>query len=351
MEADAVGAAVVDGDEHRRLALAGPGGGQVGAPHRVHRLGDDGAVVGARAAGRADPRGGEQAVHAHQPQHPALGGAHAGVAQPGPDLPVPLAVEGAGGEHGADRLQQRRIRHRPDRAGTPRRLGGRRRGAGRRWRGPPARPGTPGPGRRACRRWARRSGSWPRPPPGQRAPALQGGDLGFEQFALEQHLAEPGLQPLAFERLTISGAGGQARLASGQEGVAPGGQRRRGDARASATPSPGPRPAADGAPHPVCAAATSAHPGQAHSPASFLPSSSTSSRGQRPLVRCPVQPWCGGPTTTPLGSSPGMATAPQTRSAPSNAALLSAHRPTYPRPPEQRSQLSQQPAALHCPKM
>jgi hypothetical protein len=57
------------------------------------------------------------------------------------------------------------------------------------------------------------------------------GDLGFQQFAFEQHLAEPGLQPLAFERLTISGAGGQARLASSQEGVTPGGQRRRGDAQ------------------------------------------------------------------------------------------------------------------------
>src|SRR3954452_1133562 len=48
----------------------------------------------------------------------------------------------------------------------------------------------------------------------------------------------------------------------------------------------------------------------------------------------------------PLGSSPGTATAPRTRSAPSNAALLSAHRPTYPWPPEQRSRLSQQPGAL-----
>ena len=37
VDADALGRAVVDGDEHRRLPLAGPGGGQVGAPHRVDR--------------------------------------------------------------------------------------------------------------------------------------------------------------------------------------------------------------------------------------------------------------------------------------------------------------------------
>src|SRR3954469_19634155 len=52
------------------------------------------------------------------------------------------------------------------------------------------------------------------------------------------------------------------------------------------------------------------------------------------------------PTTTPPGSSPGTATAPRTRSAPSNAALLSAYPPTYPWPPEQRSRLSQHPDAL-----
>src|SRR4051812_40492176 len=43
VDADALGRAVVDGDEHGRLALAGDRGGQVGAPHRVDRLGDDGA--------------------------------------------------------------------------------------------------------------------------------------------------------------------------------------------------------------------------------------------------------------------------------------------------------------------
>jgi hypothetical protein len=38
VDADAFGGAVVDGDEDRRLALAGDGRRQVGAPHRVHRL-------------------------------------------------------------------------------------------------------------------------------------------------------------------------------------------------------------------------------------------------------------------------------------------------------------------------
>src|ERR1700750_2711171 len=50
----------VAGTEPGRLALAGDGRGQVGAPHGVDRLGDDGAVVAARPARRADARGGEQ---------------------------------------------------------------------------------------------------------------------------------------------------------------------------------------------------------------------------------------------------------------------------------------------------
>src|SRR4051812_4114561 len=114
---------MIDGDKHRDLPLTGEGCGQVGAPHRVHRRGNDGAVVGARASGRADPGGREQVVRAHEPQDPALGRANARHAQPGPDLPVPLAVKRALGQDGADRLQQGRIRHRPNRARTPRRFG------------------------------------------------------------------------------------------------------------------------------------------------------------------------------------------------------------------------------------
>src|SRR5215216_3214493 len=114
---------MIDSDKYRDLALTREGRGQVGAPHRVHRLGNDGAVVGAWPAGRADPGGCEQIVLAHEPQHPPLGGAHARDAQPGPDLPVPLAVKGAGGQDRADRLHQRGIRHRPNRARTPQGFG------------------------------------------------------------------------------------------------------------------------------------------------------------------------------------------------------------------------------------
>src|SRR3954462_15827051 len=114
---------MIDGDKHRDLSLTRDGRGQVGAPHRVHRLGDDGAVVGAWPAGRADPRGGEEVVLAHEPQHATLGRAKACHAQSGPDLPVTLTVKGAGGQDRADRVHQRRIRHRPNRAWTPGRFG------------------------------------------------------------------------------------------------------------------------------------------------------------------------------------------------------------------------------------
>src|SRR3954463_13570593 len=114
---------MIDGHKHRDLALTGEGRGQVGAPHRVYRRGDDGAVVGARASGCPDPGGREQVVRAHEPQHATLGCAKACDAQPGPDLPVTFAVKGAGGQNRADRVHQRRIRNRPNRAWTPGRFG------------------------------------------------------------------------------------------------------------------------------------------------------------------------------------------------------------------------------------
>src|SRR4051794_15271811 len=89
---------MIDGDKHRDLSLTGYGRGQVGAPHRIHRLGNDGAVVVAWPARCTDPRGSEEVVLAHEPQHPALGRANARDAQPGPDLPVTLAVKRAGGK-------------------------------------------------------------------------------------------------------------------------------------------------------------------------------------------------------------------------------------------------------------
>src|SRR5215213_8863023 len=114
---------MIDSDKYRDLPLTREGGGQVGAPHRVHRRGDDRAVVVARTPGRANPRGCKQVVLAHEPQHPALGCANARHAQPGPDLPVALAVKGAGSQDRADCLHQRGIRHRPNRARTPGRFG------------------------------------------------------------------------------------------------------------------------------------------------------------------------------------------------------------------------------------
>src|SRR5215217_7279771 len=114
---------MIDSDQYRDLPLTGDRRGQVGAPYRVHRRGDDGAIVVARTPGRADPRGCEQVVLAHEPQHPALGGANARHAQPGPDFPVALAVKGAGSQDRADRVDQGRIRHRPDWTGTPGRFG------------------------------------------------------------------------------------------------------------------------------------------------------------------------------------------------------------------------------------
>src|SRR5688572_27614372 len=49
VNADALGRAVIDGDEHSGLALASHDRGQVGAPHQVDPLGGDRAVVGLRA--------------------------------------------------------------------------------------------------------------------------------------------------------------------------------------------------------------------------------------------------------------------------------------------------------------
>jgi len=82
VDADTLGTEMVDRDEHRRLALAGDRGRQVGAPHRVDRRGDDGAVMAARTARRADARRGEQIVLAHPPQHPPPRRPHAADAQP-----------------------------------------------------------------------------------------------------------------------------------------------------------------------------------------------------------------------------------------------------------------------------
>ena len=93
MVADALAGAVVDGKEHPDPTVSdGHGLGHVGAPHCVHRRGGDGAVMGT-LPGTADAVRREQAVLAHQPPDPPGRGADAGMAQPGPDLPVALAMQ------------------------------------------------------------------------------------------------------------------------------------------------------------------------------------------------------------------------------------------------------------------
>src|SRR5918998_6246447 len=66
MDADAVGRAVVDGDEHRRLTLAGDGRGQIGAPEGVHGT-VSGMMVPAWARG---PRGEPTREGARRPCSP-----------------------------------------------------------------------------------------------------------------------------------------------------------------------------------------------------------------------------------------------------------------------------------------
>ena len=50
MDADAFGRTMIHRDEHRGLTFTGEGRRQIGAPHRVDRVGNDGAVVVARPA-------------------------------------------------------------------------------------------------------------------------------------------------------------------------------------------------------------------------------------------------------------------------------------------------------------
>src|SRR4030088_2305049 len=76
-------------------------------------------------------------------------------------------------------------------------------GTGRRLPEAHARSDRPAPDRMVCRWTGRRCGSSLPPPPAQRAPALQVGDLLLQQLLLEEHIAEPRLQPLALECLAV----------------------------------------------------------------------------------------------------------------------------------------------------
>src|SRR3954466_254474 len=116
MVADALAGAVVDGNEHPGPAISdGHGLGHVGPPHGVHHRGGDGAIMGA-LLGTADPVWREQAVLTHQAADPPGRGADAGMAQPGPDLAVALAMQARAEDLGADVLEPRGIRAGTDRA-------------------------------------------------------------------------------------------------------------------------------------------------------------------------------------------------------------------------------------------
>src|SRR4051794_10881186 len=119
VDAQTLGGAVVDGDEHRGLALARHHRGHVGAPHEIDPLGRDRAVVGPRAVGPAGALMRQQAVLAGEPQDAAAAGADAGEAQPRPQLAVALAVEGAVRQQLPDRLDQGGVGHRAERPGPP----------------------------------------------------------------------------------------------------------------------------------------------------------------------------------------------------------------------------------------
>src|SRR4051794_22391621 len=90
-------------------------------PHitSTRSLGDDGAVVGLRAARRPRALVGQETVLAHETQDTAPAGADAGEPQPRPQLAVALTVERAVGQQPADRRDQGLVRHRAERPGPP----------------------------------------------------------------------------------------------------------------------------------------------------------------------------------------------------------------------------------------
>src|SRR3954471_13404337 len=97
VDAQALGRAVVDGDEHRGLALAGHHRGHGGAPHGVDPLGRDRAVVALRSVRPPGALVGQQAVLAGEPQDAAAAGAGAPGKPPRPEragAPPPRAVRG-----------------------------------------------------------------------------------------------------------------------------------------------------------------------------------------------------------------------------------------------------------------
>src|SRR3954454_6914560 len=86
-------------------------------PHitSTRSLGDDGAVVGLRAARRPRALVGQETVLAHETQDTAPAGADSGKAQSRPQLAIALAMEGAVLLELPDRLGQTLVGHRAER--------------------------------------------------------------------------------------------------------------------------------------------------------------------------------------------------------------------------------------------
>src|SRR3954451_7600502 len=101
------------------------------------------------------------------------------------------------------------------------------RDGGRRSSGRRPRRDRPGPNRTARRPRVRSSGSSPRPPSGQMAAGLQGGDLLGQQLALEHRLAELRPQPVDLQVLGVGRPGRERRPAAANEGVPPAPERAR----------------------------------------------------------------------------------------------------------------------------
>jgi hypothetical protein len=99
--------AVVDDREHRAApVMTRPGLGRISRPQLVRGVGGDAAVVQAPAAAADLGRRRQQAVLAHQPQHPLAAGADPAPPEPGGQLLVAFADERRLGDLAADRVQQ-----------------------------------------------------------------------------------------------------------------------------------------------------------------------------------------------------------------------------------------------------
>ena len=218
MDTDAFDRAVIDGNEHRSLALAGHDRRQIAAPHHVDPLGGDPAVMGSRAMRAAGTLMGQQAMPrmsrrtrrrlvrmpAKRSRAHSLRSALAmerAVLQELPDSPPPSPCPTSRQE-----VPVSCASHRPSG------------GDGGRW-SPATRPrsASPAAGHRPGPSRARPGGSSPRPPACQRAGGLQPLDLGLEQLVGHGQITDLLLQAADLVITSIGGPALQGCLASGKE--------------------------------------------------------------------------------------------------------------------------------------